>query len=204
VYLVGNKGRRWNIFWIKWLGTPRNVDNFLQKYTMLLSSAEGEITKTVLIILTLLMGLFCVSPCRSAEWTLYRMGSDGIVHSYDKKSIVIDGDVVRVWIRIDFQPVTMKENSKEYQKDGYTFDRTRFSQIIGREEYDCRLKRMATLVAVHYNEKGAVLASVTAKEAGRNQWSDIMPGYTTEALYKIVCEVPKEKTSPTTVPKKVR
>lgn len=126
----------------------------------------------------------------AAEWVQYS-DVDGVILSYDKEGIVVNGNLVKVRVWWDY---VLEEARQEYvderRSQGFpTIGYENFSYTLKLREYDCQNRKTALLSTVDYDDKGKVLDSFQPEG---KMWRNIIPESAGELLYTIVCAIAKK------------
>lgn len=129
----------------------------------------------------------------AAEWIQYAE-VDGVILSYDREGITINGNLVKVRVWWDY---VLEEARDEYvdelraqgfPTDGYE----NFSYTLKLREYDCQNRKTALVNTVDYNDQGKVLDLFQPEP---KIWRNIIPESAGELLYTIACDPAKKKPS---------
>ncbi len=130
----------------------------------------------------ILIGLFAFgyAEASGADWKLFSSNSEIGDFYYNPQEIARPaGDIVRVWVRLEYSDKgvirTVKELGKALENLSYA---------IGLEEMNCSDKETRTLFFSHYSKDRAVLH--TSSRGG--EWTKIIPDSNWEDLYKAVCK----------------
>ena len=115
--------------------------------------------------------------------------SAGVLYSYDKGTIVFDRHLVRVWVKSDPLLPEAKTRIVHGKQDwGLPTD----GYIMYLNEIDCHDRKMALIAASEHDDRGRMMYSGNADNAGGKQWEDISPYSMGDNLYNIVCDMAME------------
>ena len=115
--------------------------------------------------------------------------SAGVLHSYDKGTIVFDRHLVKVWVKSDPLLPEAKTRIVHGKQDwGLPTD----GYIMYLYEIDCHDRKMALIAASEHDDRGRMMYSGNADNAGGKQWEDISPYSMGDNLYNIVCDMAME------------
>jgi hypothetical protein len=138
---------------------------------------------------------FCKRICEKEifdlRWKFLDLDSLGSAHFYDSESIVVSGNIVKVWKKLIYSErgkqyyikwrIQKKLNVKGYKNLDYTLDLFKI---------DCFKKKFQILETIDYASDGSILESVNFPEF-LSEWSSILPDSVGEGLFKKVCETEK-------------
>ena len=115
--------------------------------------------------------------------------SAGVLYSYDKGTIVFDRHLVKVWVKSDPLLPEAKTRIVHGKQDwGLPTD----GYIMYLNEIDCHDRKMALIAASEHDDRGRMMYSGNADNAGGKQWEDISPYSMGDNLYNIVCDMAME------------
>jgi hypothetical protein len=132
--------------------------------------------KSIVLILTLLLGV--ASDNAAAEWIVVNW-SDKAIHYADPTSIRRAGDRVKMWHLIDLK-------TAESTISGVP----PFMSSRTQQEYDCKEEQSRVLFVSFHSKNMAEGTAVFRNSYPGSDWSPVPPGTTTNALWKIACEMP--------------
>jgi hypothetical protein len=124
----------------------------------------------------------CEKEIFDPRWKFLDFAISGSVHFYDPKSIVVSGNIVKVWSKIIFsERDKQKLNVKRYKNLDHSF---RLVKI------DCSEKKYKISERIDYASDGSVLEIFDFPEF-LFEWSSIPPNSMIEGLFEEVCETEK-------------
>jgi hypothetical protein len=133
----------------------------------------------------------CEKEIFDPRWRIFSFDSFGSAHFYDSESIVVSGNIVKVWKKMIYSErgkqyyikwrIQDKLNVKGYKNLDYSLDLFKI---------DCFEKKLQILETIDYASDGSILESVDIPEF-LAEWSSITPGSVEEGLYEEVCKTEK-------------
>jgi len=127
--------------------------------------------KTLLLVLSLL--LITTNVC--AEWTLYFINAEGSDHFYDKSTIKMNGDKVKVWAYMNF--TADEERAKSLN----------VASVRLLEEIDC-VNETSKHLTFHRFTKSDLEGDMRDMTRPNPTISYIVPGSPNADLMKLVCK----------------
>jgi hypothetical protein len=138
---------------------------------------------------------FCKRICEKEifdpRWKIFSFSSSGSAWFYDSESIVVSGNIVKVWEKQIHSErskqnyikskIQKKLNVKRYENLDYTLDLLKI---------DCFKKKYQILESIDYASDGSVLDSIDIPEF-LAEWSSIPPDSVIEGLFEKVCKTEK-------------
>ncbi|BCS54797.1 surface-adhesin E family protein [Geobacter sp. SVR] len=125
--------------------------------------------KTVLWLVSAAVAWMVVSPAHASRWEYHANGSDGARNFYSPQSIVINGDMAKVWER------TL--GTREDMAKGIFEVRTL-------TEFDCARHAYRAVLTVTYPTDNSL--AITISYHG-SDWKNIQPASLPESLSRVVC-----------------
>jgi len=139
---------------------------------------------------------FCKRICEKEifdpRWKFLDFDTLGAAYFYDSESIVVSGNIVKVWVKQIYSErnkqyyiklrIQKKLNVKGYKNLDYTLDLFKI---------DCLEKKFQILETIDYASDGSILESVDIPEF-LSEWSSITPDSVGEGLFKKVCGTEKK------------
>jgi hypothetical protein len=138
---------------------------------------------------------FCKRICEKEifdpRWKFLDFDSFGTAHFYDSESIVVSGNIVKVWKKL----ICSERDKQDYIKNlkrnklnvrGYE----KLDHTLSLVKIDCFKKKYQILEVIDYASDGSVLESVDIPEF-LAEWSSIPPNSMIERLFEEVCETEK-------------
>jgi hypothetical protein len=138
---------------------------------------------------------FCKRICEKEifdpRWKFLDFDTLGAAHFYDSESIVVSGNIVKVWVKQIYS-----ERNKQYyiklriQKKLKVKGYKNLDHTLDLFKIDCFEKKFQILETIDYASDGSILESVDIPEF-LSEWSSITLDSVGEGLFKKVCETEK-------------